>query len=212
MAAGTGQRNDPGNPGTSASGIPNDWLRTLYYPTLDTAIGTAYSYMHTTVNWTISLSSAVVLFISTRTTFPDETSWVALCVAAMLVSHFASRTAKGYINVLRWAAIQRIILRGICDTIDESAASAVMVYHIKWISPVHFRTVIGKLLFELGFVYLYAGIVALLFYTAPHVKGTTPIIALTGVTVVAIVVEFVSLRFSPYLRHVDVDAETRHLR
>ena len=196
------------------------WLENTYYPTLDTAISTSYNYMHTTLNWAISIITAVVLLVMLRESFPDRLSWIILSVALILISHFAVRTGKGYLNTLRWSTIQREILLWTLDhnssaTSSEDSnlsAQTIRTYHTEWQSPISVFSVLHKLFFDLGFLYLYSIVIVVLAYVAWLVQINAKLYLVTAFCITLAILEFLQFARSPYLKRTAINSFTQKNR
>jgi hypothetical protein len=138
---------------------------------------------------------------------------MSLSASLILVSHFAVRSGKAYISVMRFSAIQRKILRSLLDQKGNmDYMFHIQKYHVEWQSPIPFRTVIYKLLFELGYGYLYFVILAVKVHILLNININLIMIIISVVCIMISIAEFYMLRVSPYLKNTLVDDDAIKLR
>ena len=75
-----------------------------------------------------------------------------------MIVHFAIRSAKNYLNIVRFAKLEREALK--CNLKINSGSpknflDAVEKYHISWRSPLAVSTIVKKVIFEFGFLYIF---------------------------------------------------------
>ena len=187
-----------------------EWARTTYLGHLASLLDSNLTYLHSTLTWAITLLLGGVGVVVARPTFPDRTGVIALLVLAVVVGHFAVRTAKAYLNVMRWSSLEKRIIRGFLTTVEEitweSDRDKILQYHCSWESPLGFGAVAYKVLFELGFAYFWGIALGLLFYSLTVVPVTRDIVgAILGALIVLVVEVWLGLLRSAYLRRVRVD-------
>jgi len=190
-------------------------ILSTYYPTLDQEISTSIAYLHTPINWSMSLVTAIVLFLINRESYPDNLAWMALSGSLILVSHFAVRSAKAYISTIRFSTIQRELLRSLIHSENEDSddfKEYIQKYHIEWHSPINLKTVIYKLLFELGYGYLYLIIITVKVHILLNIQINLISVIFTSVCVLIVLAEFFALKFSPYLKNITVNLAAQKLR
>ena len=88
-----------------------DWLKTTYFQYLVSQTGTSMSYLHNTISWTTTLLPVGVTLIVASGSFPDPFSLIGLLFIFIVMNHLAVRTAKAYLNVMRFSTLQKQILK-----------------------------------------------------------------------------------------------------
>jgi hypothetical protein len=105
--------------------------------------------------------------VATRSSFPDHVAFVSLLILMLILGHFGVRTAKAYLNVVRFGALEKHLILNYLNNEAEvwpEIRSRILTYHCDWSSPLAFRSVAYKLLFELGFVYFLGIVMGLALY------------------------------------------------
>ena len=155
---------------SSPSALWHDDVVGAYLNSTRQAAEAALASLNTAVNWSLTLTLGVMaftiqfIFSENATGFPTLFfSLLILAVTMAMIAHFAIRTAKGYINVVRFAALERAALAQIMISssipLDEKLrsytnfAEFVQTYHMLWKSPVSLPVVFRKVLFEFGYLY-----------------------------------------------------------
>lgn len=149
--------NTPKNTEPMPVTIDNNWLTTVYFSTLSQEKASALDQLHNATNWGLTLVSTAYLLAITKQDFPDTLSLYILLVTLLMGFHFFTRTLKGYINVIRWALLQRVVLEKQLHQNSlslDNIANLIELYHIKWSLPLRRSDVIIKGLFDLGFGYI----------------------------------------------------------
>ena len=190
------------------------WIHSVYLPQLTGQFDTSMTYLHTTLNWAITAFLGVIAVVLARSTFPDRLSYVMLLILLVMLGHFAVRTGKAYLNVVRWTTLERHILKTLLDQSDVSALlPLVEKYHYAWVSPLSLKHLAFKILFELGFVYFAILNVGLLVFVWCSVGWDWwMLLELCGALMLLGLEIWVGLLRSPYLRKIEVDPLARKLR
>lgn len=175
------------------------------------------SYLHTTLNWAVTLMVGGIVVITTRPSFPDHLSLIALLIILVMLAHFAVRTCKAYLNIIRWTTLEKHILNAsLADDPDEEyreIADLIDEYHFSWKSPLGYWDLAYKLLFELGFFYFFAVTLTLLGYTIVAMGFSSLVLVEVIVSFGLVVLEiWMGLVKSSYLREVVVDPIARKHR
>lgn len=195
-----------GDTGTSAPPTDaGDWIGEHYYPTLCEEVSHALEQLHQATSWGVTIVTAGLIAVVSRREFPDLLSILMILGLAILNAHFMNRSLRGYLNVMRFGLIQKVILKERSEATGSTSESwhAIRTYHIKWYSPLTRRAVVWKGLSDLGFGYVFAGLAGALVFCL----GATEISRISAVTVsifatVVLVVEIWSFLRSPYMRNV----------
>ncbi|MCJ7448353.1 MAG: hypothetical protein MUO72_11745 [Bacteroidales bacterium] len=194
------------------------WLREDYYAQLTGFLSTSLEYLHNTVNWGVVTTIGIVAAIFVREQFPDLLSWALLWFALPITLHFGVRTAKAYINVMRWSSIQRHVQIHIMNNPPDECdflrvIEIIEKYHTHWVSPLARIDVIYKTLLEMGYGYFLFFHSALLIYVGTKIEITGPTFVIATLGFLFVILEaFLFLFKSPYLASISVDPETHRLR
>jgi hypothetical protein len=185
------------------------WLSETYYAGLTEKLNASIEYLHSAIAWSITLTVAGVSVILTQARFPNERSLVLGVMLSLFLNHFGVRAAKGYLNVVRFAAIQRRLTAWQLSRSEGDLNR--LIEHIRsldlaWCSPVRKRVVLYKIIFECGYGYFYALTIGTIIYTLATIQATVADILLT---IAGAVVQLLELYFgllrSPYLRTIARD-------
>lgn len=172
---------------------------------LDTNMG----YLHNTLSWTVTVIIGSIVFIFSRPEFPDHLSLTTLCILIVVVVHFAIRTSKAYINVIRCGLIEKSIITSKLGHNPKELARAreiVVDYHCNWNCPLKKRTIVYKLLFELGFLYFLLPLIGLVIYCGYAMLFDKFSIVILLVSFLVVVVEiYFGFITSPYYRNIKVN-------
>lgn len=186
------------------------WAIETYLPLLSEERSSSLVELHSATTWTLTLVSGAVLVVALQPGFPNTRSVIALIAVFVVGVHFALRAAKGYINVIRWAHIQRTILSlaAASGTVSQ-ARRAIHDYHIGWQSPLKPRDVLMKCLFELGYGYILLATLGVLGYALSDAGGTWPVFVMSGVSVIASGLEVTFFARSNYMKGVPNETARR---
>jgi hypothetical protein len=195
----------------------NSWLKSVYMPQLASLLDSNMSYLHTTLNWAVTVLLGGIVFVATRPTFPDGLGLVGLEILFVVLGHFAVRTAKAYLNVIRWSSLEKHILGAIINDADQAGwktiKGKILSYHYEWKSPLTARDIAQKVLLELGFFYFFAVVLALIIYAAHSVGIGVEVVISFIVTSALFVLEIsIGLLRSNYMRTIEGDVLARSNR
>ncbi|MBI1731055.1 hypothetical protein HYR53_10650 [Candidatus Acetothermia bacterium] len=196
---------------------PQEWLQTTYYSYLGNQINTSMTYLHSTVNWANTLLSLGMALVVSSTTFPDPFGLIGLLFIFTIMNHFAIRTAKAYLNVIRFSTLQKHILKLSVEEDPEADWSGIkekaMQYDYDWTSPLTMRDLLYKVVMELGFMYYYLIIVILLIYSYIYVEVSPELLGVTGIAAILSFLElWFGLKRSLYMRKVVLDPLAKEKR
>lgn len=192
----------------------SSWLRDVYFSSMTDKINASLDYLHSTITWSITVATAGVGLITAQATYPDMLSMLLSLLLLILLTHFFARAGKAYMNVVRYAAIQRRLTYWILSVAtpdgEHQAVSdirdCITYLDLEWRSPVRPATVLRKLLLECGFAYLYMGVFGLVCFTAVGINTLASYLAaLAALLLIVLEVRYGLLR-SPYLRATAIDA------
>jgi hypothetical protein len=168
--------------------------------------------LETANNWTLTVSLAAVITIVNTGSFPSDKSLMLLCATILLTSHFTVRAMKGYINVIRFSALNHAVV-GLM-LIPEAQRTArfsevrekFQEYNQEWRLPIKRHHVWVKTLTEFSFGYIFAGLAGLVAYNA-SVVVTTPQVRVVCIIIIGLAVaELANFHFrSPYMRPGRID-------
>lgn len=185
----------------SSEQIDEDALYNTYYKNLPQQIVISMNYLHTTVNWTITLLVGTVVTLFIRSDLSPEAATSVLSVLIVVTSHFFIRAGKAYISLMQWSTIDRLITTSFYTRDVGPASRAIRLYHTEWASPVTKWTVTYKLLFELGFIYFYSAIYGVLLYSIGNKSVPAGLIVLFAACHIISALEiWLGLFRSPYMR------------
>jgi hypothetical protein len=215
---------------SSPSALPLDDVVGAYLNSTRQAAEAALASSNTAVNWSLTLTLGVMAF-TIQFILPNASSelptlfftLLVLAVTIAMIAHFAIRTAKGYINVVRFAALERAALAQVMMSssipLDEKLqsytnfANFVQTYHMLWKSPVSLQVVFRKVLFEFGYLY-HVALLATAFGYVTYLSGSKQLpAAIIVLFLLGIVIIFEISRFlaSAYGRYVNIDALSEDL-
>lgn len=192
------------------------WCRTDYFRQLTEATTRSLNYLHSSINWSLTLVTAGVAFqASARSEFLDRNIVYILPAFIIIITHFFVRSAKGYINIMRYSTIQKMIISYTTYSsfrIDE-IRDCVETLDAQWASPIRMGTILYKLMFEFGFLYFYAFIVMFSAIMHPAIDlSCANIVVLTAGVVFAVLEVYFGLYRSPYLSKIKVYDLAQRLR
>lgn len=145
---------------------------------LATEKSTAVNRMHTSFNWAFGILSVFTVGIVSRTDFEKRyLSLFMLSVALVLLTHFFVRTAKDYVNQIRFAALQKHCLACLFSlsidgkkVVADDLAKTIEDYFISWKSPKPVLLVLKKALFDHGFFALFSVLLALMVWVGTSIN------------------------------------------
>ncbi len=194
-----------------------EWLKTTYFQYLVAQTSTSMNYLHTTISWTTTLLPVGVALIVASESFPDPFSLIGLLFIFIIMNHLAVRTAKAYLNVMRYSTLQKQILKLTLESGEESdwqnLKKKILQYDFEWISPLPLGDLIYKVFMELGFVHYYLIIILLLLYTLFNIEWDPNLLGVALLGLFFTVTEFwLGLKRSVYLRKILVDPLSQEQR
>jgi hypothetical protein len=167
--------------------------------------------IETANNWTLTVTLGTIIAVTGSNNFPDSRSLVILLGTLGLVVHFMIRSAKGYINTLRFGMISKTALISLSEDKDHNdLMDQVVRYAVEWRLPLTKGRVWLKVLTEFGYGYVISILITLATYSALHVNSSTTLLCTCTGLVIPSTMEI--LRFhlcSPYMKLVDVDLPTQ---
>jgi len=186
------------------------WIKETYLLHLGDLFGINMTYLHSTVGWAMTLLLGGVVYVASRPEFPDRMGFSVLLLLLVVLAHFAVRTTKAYLNVIRWSTLGKHIVRGVLADGEHSGwvdiQAKIVAYHCDWASPLSYRDIAYKLVFELGFGYFLLAILLLLIYAAINIGLDLLLTCASLLTLVAVVAEvWIGLLRSGYLRSLRPD-------
>jgi len=194
-----------------------DWILTEYYGTLTSEVSHALDQLHNATNWGLTLITAGLVAVISRSQFPDTASLFILLALLVVCIHFSVRVMKGYINVIRFGLIQRRITASALYDTEPSASlsdirTAIKDYHVDWLLPLKRRDVYIKCILELGYGYMIIIIAAVLMYTCISIRmDQTDWIALV-IAIMLAAAETGLFARSPYMHRPRPDEDARRQR
>lgn len=186
-----------------------DWSRTTYLAHLASLIDSNMTYLHSTLTWAVTVLLGTLGFVAARNSFPDQVTYVSLLILMLILGHFAVRTGKAYLNVMRFGTLEKHLISSYLNEKSKTwpeIKSLILQYHCDWSSPLSFRYVVYKLLFELGFIYFFGIVVGLIFYTLFIIDFQWHLIWELIITLLLLVIEiWLGLLRSSYFRNIKQD-------
>ena len=157
---------------------------------LATEKSTAVNRMHTSFNWAFGILSIFIVGIANRPEFQKKyLSLFLLCVAFVLLTHFFVRTAKDYLNQIRFAALEKACLACLFSIRIENSeiqvgdiSQKVDSYFIRWRSPKPLGNVLTKTLFDHGFFALFVVVLTMMIWVSVKIdwNDLRPIFTVVG--------------------------------
>jgi hypothetical protein len=181
------------------------WLADVYLPSLTEQITNSLDYLHNAINWGLVVLSGTLVVVLTNVPYRDTTTLPALLVILVLCVHFFCRTARAYINVIRFSLVHRAItnrvlsINALSSEIDP--VEAIRTYIVQWKLPLRRVDVFRKVLFELGYGYPIVIDITLIVYVIVTAGPRLAAWFLVGIAVVLISVELTVFVKSPYMRN-----------
>ncbi|MEV4119569.1 hypothetical protein [Micromonospora sp. NPDC049645] len=185
-----------------------------YLESLTAEKSASLTELQNATTWGLTIITTGALFIVGRATFPDYLSLLGLLVLMVLATHFTTRTAKGYINVVRWSLIQRMLISGFLDEVPdiEGRRQVIRAYHLDWALPVRRRDVVWKSLVELGYGYIFVLLVGAVVYCLTELPLALHHYLALAVALGMILFDLVVFSRSPYMRRPVPHSDARRLR
>lgn len=204
----SGESTQPGGVNDATNQI--DWSHTTYLCHLGSLIDSNMTYLHSTLSWAVTILVGALGFTISRNSFPDHQAFITSLVLLPIIGHFAVRTGKAYLNVVRYGALEKHILLSLLNDKDLNAwidnRARILSYHCDWSSPLKLGSVIYKLLFELGFFYFFGITLGLSLYILITVGFSWYLMAELLVAISLLVLEiWLGLLKSAYFRTVRPD-------
>ena len=192
-----------------------------YLAAMRSAAEASLAALNTSVNWMLTLSLALAAVVANSAIGADATpgsrrfAFFVLAGSFPVITHFAIRVTKSYINVVRFAALERAMLTYLTDNSMQMSqlVEVVREYHMSWKSPIAIRTMLGKLFFELGFLYpflallLSAGYLGSILWT----DSSCVVAAAAATAVLVACFEIGTFLKSSYAREVKIDETAQRL-
>jgi hypothetical protein len=207
-----------GDGGGEDTGVDDQppWVDNHYFATLTESISSSLDYLHNVTGWSVVAVSGVMIFILGRDGFPDETSLFALLAAFIFSTHSLTRSAKGYINVIRFSLLRSSIIRKRLQLpgapSDTELRHLINLYDVQWALPIRRTDVFTKALLEFGFGYLLGITTALSIYTATRIPFSPAIAMSIFFAIVLATAEVVIFVRSPYMRFPHPHQNARRLK
>ncbi|MEW1778737.1 hypothetical protein [Streptomyces sp. NPDC086777] len=186
-----------------------------YLGTLATEKQTSIGELQNATTWGLTAATTGIVFIVGRSGFPDQPSLLGIASLLIFVAHFMVRAMKGYINVMRWSLLQRILINEIQSgevSPSPETSSAIREYHTGWKLPVKRTTVIWKGVFELAFGYLLIALLGIMAYTLDETHWTWLTLPTVSISLLASASEFYLFLRSPYMRVVQPHDDAQRMR
>ncbi|GAA3742121.1 hypothetical protein GCM10022225_27140 [Plantactinospora mayteni] len=203
------RRNSRRDPNPFAPSFANSYLESLAAEKAG-----SLAELQNATTWGLTIITTGALFILGRSNFPDFFSLLGLLALIVLGTHFTTRAAKGYINVARWSLIQRTLLTALADGRGDFAdfEHALRTYHLSWALPLRRRDIAWKSLVELGFGYIFIGLIGSIIYCMTALRpAAVNYIALVAAALFSSFDVYVFMR-SPYMRQRVPHPNARRLR
>lgn len=172
----------------------------LMYQALPAHIDLNMTYLNATVNWAMTICSGGIAAVVLSNSFPSGNSYILLSVLFVVLGHLFVRTAKAYINVMRFTTLHKLIFSAIASNNYDASFAAVQRYYVEWVCPLSVDTVLKKTFLEFGYLYLWGFMLVIFLYCA---TGWQIVLGLLSHVVVLLDVYFFLIR-SPYLARVEV--------
>ncbi|CCD94417.1 membrane hypothetical protein [Bradyrhizobium sp. ORS 375] len=134
-------------------------------------IEVSMNYLHNTINWSITVFAGGVGAIVINEKFPNINTEILTSILLLTLAHLFIRTSKAYLNVMRFTSLDKLIIRNTSLGHPEQCFSAIDRYYLNWASPLPVHTVVVKVLFELGFFYMWVALTGIFIYAAIKTQG-----------------------------------------
>ena len=190
-----------------------EWITTEYHSFLTEAVSASLQYLHSTITWSLTITSAGLGLIISQKSFPDFKSYIFSLALLLIICHFFVRAGKAYINVVRYAAIQRYIIYHKLNCSPNNCSNGLQPidyyikrYHLEWRCPLNRKTVVIKLITEFGFLYFFSIAILGLIYVICKIQHSDLTISIGIVVgIISFYEIYNGLFLSPYMRETDVD-------
>lgn len=180
--------------------------------------------LDSSINWALTSTMATLAFsisaIIENVRMDGDVIGFLLSILGVCISmqfHFAIRSAKNYLNILRFSKLEREAVKYAFKTEGADLSklkTAIIEYHIEWKSPVTLGCVAKKVVFEFGFFYTAMISTMLFIFIAvklPIEKFYEPIIILLLV-IMGSICELFMFSHSPYIRSIRLDMDVQAKR
>lgn len=212
---------DRTSPGSESALRVTDAFLNAYASSCRNAAEQALKSLDSAINWALTLTLALLAFVVNTGVIKElpntQAALLLLVVIAtgfpMLV-HFGIRAAKNYLNVIRFAKLEREALKCNLSIEGESKSRflvAVHNYHVGWKGPIRASRIAGKVLFEFGFFYLLALAGGMFWYVARNVNESVYWVLVLVSAFVPILIEISIFSHSPYIKDSVPDADAGKL-
>lgn len=192
-----------------------------YLASMRSAAEASLAALNTSVNWMLTLSLALAAVVANSAIGANATpgsrifAFFVLAGSLPVITHFAIRVTKSYINVVRFAALERSVLAYLTDNSIQMSqlVEVVREHHMSWKSPISIRTMVGKLFFELGFLYPFLALILAAGYLASILWAVSACVVVAAAGTAALVASFEIGNFlnSSYAREVKIDETAQRL-
>ena len=197
-----------------------EWLTESLLPIFNASLGSNLNYLHSTLTWTVSLLTAGLIVTFYSDGYPSHLSLIAINILLVLLCHFSVRTGNAFLNVIRYGALEKDIVRyKLSSDSDEDfkqleqLKSKIIKYHCEWVSPLSRFDVMKKVLVELGFLYFILINVSLTAYTTYRLAFDSDSIIINLVTFIILLFEFfVCFVGSNYFKNIQVNDFARRIK
>jgi hypothetical protein len=187
-------------------------LGSYYHRNLSHHITMSMTYLHTSVNWTITTIIGGGAAIILRDRILDEVTAIYLAALTIVSTHFLVRASKAYLNLIRFTFLDRVFTECLSTEDFSRVNAAIQSYHLDWKNPLRLRSVMMKMFFEIGYFYFYCLLIFPLVYIVAHL-GTHAMYGLLSITILASITEiWWGLWKSPYMRQIEVDTNAERYR
>lgn len=179
----------------------------------------ALTNLNSSINWALTLIIGVIAFVAQSISGSPSDNILALALLILAVSllmlvHFGVRTAKSYLNLLRFSLLEAATLRHLLDGNNKAAPirNSIKLYHLQWHRPITNGRIISKILFEFGFFYLFIIITCLYGYIVNLLwlkeSNAVIVVLITFSVPIFISIELLIFANSPYIQNRNLDSET----
>jgi hypothetical protein len=192
------------------------WIDDSLFPAPAEGITRSLDYLHNATNWGIVVVSGSLALVLGQDEFPDETSLLAFLVIFIFGTHFLTRSAKGYTNVIRFSFLERSIAQNRLQLPGAPSHAdlrhLIDLYFFRWALPLSRADVFIKVLFKLGFGYLLGITAVLAAYTAIRIPFTPQVLLAVLFAAALAAAEITIFTRSPYMRSPHPSEKARILK